>query len=112
VSGRHQATTVQDIQEFSFKGYDQQPPGFSKPGFLFFGQACLEINPAQKTSNDGPSDSGPVDRFVFGQACPEINRPGLPTFCLALPTFFSFFTGEWPPLRQEMLSRSLVYDIN
>jgi len=35
VSGRHQATTVQDIQEFSFKGYDQQPPGFSKPGFLF-----------------------------------------------------------------------------
>jgi len=35
VTGRHQATTVQDIQEFSFKGYDQQPPGFSKPGFLF-----------------------------------------------------------------------------
>jgi hypothetical protein len=36
VPGRHQATTVQDIQEFSFKGYDQQPPGFSKPGFFLF----------------------------------------------------------------------------
>jgi hypothetical protein len=21
-------------KEFSFKGYDQQPPGFSKPGFF------------------------------------------------------------------------------
>jgi len=30
-----QAAAVHDIQEFSFKGYDQQPPGFSKPGFLF-----------------------------------------------------------------------------
>jgi hypothetical protein len=32
-----QAAAVQDIQKFSFKGYDQQPPGFSKPGFLFCG---------------------------------------------------------------------------
>lgn len=31
-----QAAAVQDIQNFSFKGYDQQPPGFSKPGFCFF----------------------------------------------------------------------------
>jgi hypothetical protein len=23
------------FEVFSFKGYDQQPPGFSKPGFLF-----------------------------------------------------------------------------
>jgi len=27
---------VKIIQEFSFKGYDQQPPGFSKPGFFVF----------------------------------------------------------------------------
>jgi len=31
------AATVYNIQRFSFKGYDQQPPGFSKPGFLFLG---------------------------------------------------------------------------
>jgi hypothetical protein len=26
------------VQEFSFKGYDQQQPGFSKPGFFIWSE--------------------------------------------------------------------------
>jgi hypothetical protein len=34
---RKDEAVVQHIEreDFSFKGYDQQPPGFSKPGFFF-----------------------------------------------------------------------------
>ena len=62
-----EAAAVQNIQKFSFKGYDQQPPGFSKPGFLLFFalRGYLEINPRRKTANNGPSGSGPVVRFCF-----------------------------------------------
>ena len=125
VSGWHQATTVQDIQEFSFKGYDQQPPGFSKPGFWFLGRLVwklilpkkhlmmvlrtagvwpallrpldfLENNPGRKTSNDGPSDSG----------------PGSPTFWRVLPMFFKVFTDDRPPQGRKIALGGLVYKIN
>jgi hypothetical protein len=39
-----QAAAVQNIQKFSFKGYDQQPPGFSKPGFCLFSPFGLPEN--------------------------------------------------------------------
>jgi hypothetical protein len=39
-----QVAAIQHIQKFSFKGYDQQPPGFSKPGFCFFHPLGLSEN--------------------------------------------------------------------